>query len=241
MKSIIAMASTIFFVLMFSVFMGENALGSDTLTLKEGNIIRIIRVDVDPQMEEEFNRWYNSEHEHLLLKVPGVIWTYRGINLGEKGQKYFYLYVHESMDVQKSAEYKAASRTEWAKEIRPFLSNFEGLNCEVIVPGPVPTHFKKSNIIRTVQVNVAPEKENDFNSWYDTEHIPLLKKVPGVIAVWRAKNLGEKGQKYLTVYFQEGLEVQKRQDYKKASQTDWLKSLLPHLADLSGNNYEIQF
>jgi len=219
----------------------HSAHSSDTLMLKEGNIIRIIRVDVDPQMEEEFNRWYNSEHERLLLKVPGVIWTYRGINLGEKGQKYFYLYVHESMDVQKSDQYKAASRTEWAKEIRPFLKNFEGLNYEVIFPGPVPTHFGKSNIIRTVQVNVAPEKEKDFNSWYDTEHIPLLQKVPGVMVVWRAKNLGEKGQKYLTVYFQENIEVQKREDYKKASQTDWLKSLLPFLKDLSGNNYEIQF
>jgi hypothetical protein len=209
--------------------------------LKEGNIIRIIRVDVEPQMEEEFNRWYNSEHERLLLKVPGVIWTYRGINLGEKGQKYFYLYVHESMDVQKSDQYKAASRTEWAKEIRPFLKNFEGLNYEVIFPGPVPTHFGKSNIIRTVQLNAAPEKDKNFNSWYDTEHIPLLQKVPGVMVVWRGKNLGEKGQKYLTVYFQENIEVQKREDYKKASQTDWLKSLLPFLKDLSGNNYEIQF
>jgi hypothetical protein len=209
--------------------------------LKEGNIIRIVRVDVDPKMEDEFNRWYNSEHERLLLKVPGVIWTYRGVNLGEKGQKYFYLYVHEHMNVQKSEQYKAASQTEWAKAVRPFLKDFEGLNYEVIVPGPVPTHFNKGNIIRTVQVNVVPGKEVDFNKWYNEEHIPLLKKVPGVMVIWRGKNLGDKGQQYLTVYFQENIQVQSRDDYKKASQTDLLKSLMPHLKDLSGMNFDIQF
>jgi hypothetical protein len=209
--------------------------------LKEGNIIRVIRVDVDPKMEDEFNRWYNSEHERLLLKVPGVIWTYRGVNLGEKGQKYFYLYVHENMNVQKSEQYKAASQTEWAKAVRPSLKNFEGLNYEVIVPGPVQTQFNKGSLIRTVQVNVEPSKEGDFNRWYNEEHIPLLKKVPGVMVIWRGKNVGDKGQQYLTVYFQENIGVQSREDYKKASQTDWLKSLMPHLKDLSGMNFDIQF
>lgn len=215
--------------------------GGDGLNLKKGNVIRIIRVDVDPKMEEEFNRWYNSEHEHLLLKVPGVIWTYRGINLDGKGPKYFFLYAHENICVQKSDQYKAASRTEWAKSIRPFLKNFQAMNCEVIVPGPIPTHLRESNIIRTVQVDVKPEKDEDFNNWYDKEHIPLLEKVPGVNVIWRATNLGSKGQKYLTVYFQENMDVQKGVDYKKASQTNWLKSLLPYLTNLSTANYQVQF
>ena len=215
--------------------------GQEPLMLKEGNIIRIVRVDVDPKMEDEFTRWYNSEHERLLLKVPGVIWTYRAVNLGDKGQKYFYVYLHESMNVQKSEQYKAASQTEWAKEVRPFLKNFEGINYEVIVPGPVQTHFGKGAIIRTVQANVEPGQEGSFNKWYNEEHIPLLKKVPGVLGIWRAKNVGDKGQQYLTVYFQESIQVQGREDYKKASQTDWIKSLMPHIKDLFGMNFEIQF
>jgi hypothetical protein len=28
-------------------------------------------VDVDPDYEEEFNRWYNDEHMPELLRVPG--------------------------------------------------------------------------------------------------------------------------------------------------------------------------
>lgn len=241
MKTLRLIVLLIFMSFALLASIGSQAYGQEPRMLKEGNILRIVRVDVDPKMEGEFNRWYNSEHEKLLLKVPGVIWTYRGINLGDKGQKYFYLYLHENMDVQKSAQYKAASQTDWAKEVRPFLRNFEGLNYEVIVPGPVLTHFKKGSIIRTVQVNVESAYDADFNKWYNEEHIPMLKNVPGVMAVWRGKNLGDKGQQYLTVYFHENIQVQARDDYKKASQTELIKSLMPHLKDLSGMNYEIQF
>lgn len=39
-----------------------------------------------------------------------------------------------------------------------------------------------------VSMDVAKEKEALFNEVYDTEHIPLLKKVPGVGAVTRLKS-----------------------------------------------------
>ncbi len=38
-----------------------------------------------------------------------------------------------------------------------------------------------------VSMDVTPEKEALFNDVYDTEHIPLLKKVPGVRGVSRFK------------------------------------------------------
>ena len=41
--------------------------------------------------------------------------------------------------------------------------------------------------IFTAAMDVDPEKEALFNEVYDKEHIPLIKKVPGVIAVTRMK------------------------------------------------------
>ena len=38
-----------------------------------------------------------------------------------------------------------------------------------------------------VSMDVTPEKEALFNEVYDTEHVPLLLKVPGVVAVSRMK------------------------------------------------------
>lgn len=93
---------------------------SHSSEVERGNLIRIVRVDVDPQNEGEFNRWYNEEHEPLLRKVPGVIATFKGKNLGEKGQKYFFLYVHKNLDVQKADLYREASATKWAKRGEAF-------------------------------------------------------------------------------------------------------------------------
>ena len=39
----------------------------------------------------------------------------------------------------------------------------------------------------TAAMDVEPAQEKLFNEVYDTEHVPLLLKVPGVIAVARLK------------------------------------------------------
>jgi len=46
----------------------------------------------------------------------------------------------------------------------------------------------KTRYLFTAAMDVAPEKEALFNEVYDTEHIPLLLKVPGVISVTRYVN-----------------------------------------------------
>ncbi len=38
-------------------------------------------------------------------------------------------------------------------------------------------------------MDVAPEKEAFFNQVYDTEHVPRLKEVPGVLSVARFKRV----------------------------------------------------
>jgi len=86
-------------------------------------ILLIIRTDVVPEMEEEFNHWYDEEHIPRLLAVPGVIWAKRGINIGN-GQKYIAIYEHENPEVQHTSAYRDALETEWTQRIRPHLRNF---------------------------------------------------------------------------------------------------------------------
>jgi len=204
-----------------------------------GDTIRIVRLEIDPENEENVNRWYNEEHEPLLRKVPGVIATFKGKILDENGQKYCFLYVHENLDVQKSDLYGETSSTKWAKEVRPFLKNFDGRNYKVVVPSRLPLNLKKGNIIRRVEFDVAREHEQEFNDWFTKEHIPALSKVPGMMNIWLAVNLGDTAQKYLAVYFQENISVQQLQDFKEAFQTNWLKKPLSFLKDHIVTNYEV--
>lgn len=48
---------------------------------------------------------------------------------------------------------------------------------------PVETRY-----VFIASMDVDPDKEDLFNEVYDTEHIPLLSTVPGVISVTRYKN-----------------------------------------------------
>jgi len=45
----------------------------------------------------------------------------------------------------------------------------------------------KANYIFTVSMDVDADKEAIFNEVYDTEHIPLINKVPGVVSAKRYK------------------------------------------------------
>jgi hypothetical protein len=47
----------------------------------------------------------------------------------------------------------------------------------------------KEKYLFIVSMDVAPEKEALFNEVYDTEHVPLLSKVPGVISVSRLEKI----------------------------------------------------
>ena len=44
----------------------------------------------------------------------------------------------------------------------------------------------KTKFIFIASMDVAPEKEALFNEVYETEHVPLLLEVPGVLAVTRS-------------------------------------------------------
>ena len=87
-------------------------------------IFLIVQTDVELEMEEEFNRWYDEEHIPALLNVPGVITARRGINAGH-GRKYVAIYEHENLNVQHTQAYHAAIETEWTKRIRPYLRDLQ--------------------------------------------------------------------------------------------------------------------
>lgn len=46
----------------------------------------------------------------------------------------------------------------------------------------------KTRYVFTASMDVEPDKEAIFNEVYDTEHVPCLLKVPGVISITRLTN-----------------------------------------------------
>ena len=92
-------------------------------------------------------------------------------------------------------------------------------------------------------MDVAPEKEALFNEVYDTEHVPNLLKVPGVVAVTRlsaepltmsiggeARRIVAEGEpKHSAIYEIEGPEVLVSREWAEAVELGrWPEQVRPH-------------
>jgi len=92
--------------------------------MKNPRFLLIVATDVESEMEEEFNEWYEKEHIPELLEIPGVLGAHRYISMNGT-PKYFTIYEHENEHVREKEEYKNVLNTAWAKRIRAHLINFK--------------------------------------------------------------------------------------------------------------------
>lgn len=84
-----------------------------------------------------------------------------------------------------------------------------------------------------VQLDIPAEHEAEFNRVYDTEHYPMLTKVPGVKSAgrYRLEHSTVPGMhRYLTLYELESEDVMKSEAWEKAgAYGDWVTKIRPKL------------
>lgn len=100
--------------------------GEAELMNGKGPALLLVMMDIDPEYEAEFNRWYEDEHVPERMSIPGFLNArrYRAI---EGEPKYLALYELESPDVLESESYRywyGEGRTEWTKRILAKSSHF---------------------------------------------------------------------------------------------------------------------
>lgn len=100
----------------------------------KGAGLLLAMIEIDPDYEDEFNRWYHEEHFPDRMACPGFLSGRRFVAV-EGEPKYLALYDLKSLDALTTEEYKNASvKTE----------RWEGL-----LP-----HFVK--VVRNVYVEIEP-------------------------------------------------------------------------------------
>jgi antibiotic biosynthesis monooxygenase (ABM) superfamily enzyme len=87
---------------------------------------------------------------------------------------------------------------------------------------------KKGKGIFLVYTDIDPKHEEEFNAWYNTEHLPDLLSLPGFLD--GARYVAEKGgPKYLAVYEFTSADVLQSADFQKyrANPTPWSRRMSP--------------
>lgn len=68
--------------------------------------VLLMMIDVKPEDEAGFNRWYNEEHIPELMALPGYL-SARRFEVEGEGQKYLAIYELEDSKVFDTPQYKA--------------------------------------------------------------------------------------------------------------------------------------
>jgi hypothetical protein len=72
-----------------------------------------------------------------------------------------------------------------------------------------------------VAMNVAAAAEEEFNDWYNLEHIPLLSRVPGVAAARRFR-AGSGSPRYVAIYHLSDPDAYASAQWCEVDQTPWI-------------------
>jgi hypothetical protein len=80
------------------------------------------RMDVSPEHEQDFNDWYNTEHQPALCSVPGAI-AARRFRAIEGGPRYMALVYLTTPEIQASEAWSTAANTPWTKRVRETYQN----------------------------------------------------------------------------------------------------------------------
>jgi len=152
--------------------------------------------EVLPEHEEEFNAWYDDEHLAERLAIPGFVraqrWTAGGrcdlaIAPERRVGRYLATYELERPEVLDTPEYLrhvGDGFTPWSKRSLGRAVVFRRWACEQINPGDaLPPAGAPALFLACGDVPARHEAE--FNRWYDEEHVPLLRRVEGVLAARR--------------------------------------------------------
>ena len=170
--------------------------------------------DVDPG---EFNDWYDTEHIPERQGVPGFLTLQRWIGV-ENPRDSVATYDLESLAVLQSREYRAIggeNLSPWSKRVTAKVQRLLRYEGEQILPGDKTAPTNAGGLL-LVGMTPGRDVEAAFNAWYDSEHVPALARVPGVLCARRFRTSGS-GPKYVALYHLASPDVVDTQEWKDAS------------------------
>jgi hypothetical protein len=190
-----------------------------------------VRLDVSPGHDAEFNDWCRLEYAPQLTALPGFVCT----------RRYFcesadirYLAWHETADesVEAAADFQhiVANPTPWSQRMRTLY----GYKCQRmsfrLMCETGQTDFTDAPWMYIVHTDIPDHIVDEYNAWYDREHLPRCAAIPGVLRARRYMSTGilggtSDGPKYLTAYEMTGPDVWESPAALQARRTQWTEKM----------------
>jgi hypothetical protein len=201
-----------------------------------GTAISQLRWEVDDGVAGEFNRWYDEEHLADVLSHSGVLSGRRFVRKvtpmsAPSPFNYLTLYQLESLDALQTPSYRsmAQSPSEWTRRVAFDIPRRQEIATQVF-----PANASKSGeepigrAIMHAMTCAEPSVLDDFQRWYDEEHLPMLLACKGILSARRfaCAEPSEEGFEFIAIYQLEDADVPMTSEVMAAGQpTPWRKRL----------------
>ncbi len=183
---------------------------------------------------DEFHDWYDREHVPDRLRVPGFLNAERWID-DTNPTIHVATYDLNSTGVLQSPAYRAVggdNQSVWTKRVTSMCGRIMRFEGEQLVPGDA-VAAPGAGALLVASMNVDPGAEAEFTDWYNTEHLPGLGAVPGVLSARRFRvSDTESERRYLALYHLRDGTVSRSDAWAAAANTPWSERMRPHFRDL---------
>lgn len=95
---------------------------------------------------------------------------------------------------------------------------------------------QSAKAMRVVAMNCADDAEDEFNAWYEQDHLPRFAEVPGVLEARRLYS-PHSPRHHLAVYWLDELDVVRGARWKAAAETDWTAAMRSKTFDRDKINF----
>lgn len=194
-----------------------------------GSLIAVL--EHGPVAQDEFDDWYDTEHIPERLDVPGFLTAQRWAAADDSPVSVV-LYDLEDLAVLDGEAYRSIggeNLSPWSKRVIGRSDRFLRYAAEQLVPGDA-TVVDNAGGLLVFAMDVDPEGEKDFNDWYDTEHLPALRDVPGVLLARRFRvHRGDHG--YIATYHVIDPTVRESEAWREAVDTPWTARIRKHTSN----------
>jgi hypothetical protein len=193
--------------------------------------ILLVGFDYTNAHTDEFHDWYDLEHLPEREAVPGFGSCKRWMVPGST--QAVATYDLDTLSVLDSDAYGAiayANLSPWSKRVTGMCQRLVRIEGDIIgdADASTPEH---AGAVLVNAMNVDPAHEEEFNAWYDEEHLPALLGVPGSLNAWRYRGRDGSTHKYLAIYFLENTGVAESDAWRTAARTPWSAKVTPHFRD----------
>jgi hypothetical protein len=193
--------------------------------------ILIAAMNIANAAEDEFHDWYDTEHLPERQRVPGFLLCQRWLGAADRKISVA-TYDLDDVAVLQSQAYRAIAGdnlSPWSKRVTAQVERLMRFEGEQSLPGDrLPSGDAGGLLLNAM--NVDPAAEAEFNEWYDTEHVPMLAAVPGVLCARRFRATAA-NRRYVALYHLVSPDVQATPAWRNAADTEWTRRMRPYFRD----------